>query len=298
MTVFLRRSTLTTLAEARAWLAALLGLGAASPPPAGPLAADLVVRRDVPAVATARREGWAVLAEATLGASPYGPVPLPGLHPVSAGEALPPGTDAVLPPEAATPAGPWVEVTASVAPGEGVVPAGGHLRAGQVLARAGAPPPLLARLLAAADGDGMLDLLDAATPERLSLGPVACPAVAGVAARPIEETVLGHDPEGRPAIALPADPAARLLAWLALVAPAGERVEAVLARKLPSAVGLADLVLVRLVDGRAAPLAAADQPTLSAFTLASGWVEVPPASEGWAEGARVTVTLFPSWLAA
>lgn len=296
MTVFQRRSTLTTLAEARAWVAAL-GLGAVAPLPAGPLAADLVVRRDIPAAPTARREGWAVLAEATLGASPYGPVPLPGLQPVAGGEALPPGTDAVLPPEAASPAGPWVEVTASAAPGEGVVPPGGHLRAGQVLARGGAPPPLLARLLAAAEGEGMLDLLAAATPEGVLLGPVACPVVAGVAARPIEETVLGHDADGRPSIALPADPAARLLAWLALVAPAGQRVEAVLARKLPSAVGLADLVLVRLAEGRAVPLAAADQPTLSAFTLASGWVEVPPASEGWGEGGRVTVTLFPAWFA-
>ena len=293
MTPFTRRPRLHSLGEARAWLAAL-GLGAAVPAPPPPaLAADLVVARDLPAVPTARRGGWAVPAEATLGASPYGPVPLAGLRPVATGEPLPPGTDAVLPPEAATDAGPWVEVTASVAPGEGVVPASGHLVSGQVLARAGTVPSPLALLLAAGEAEAMLPLLRALTPAGLALGPVRLPAMSGVGARPIEEAVLGHDSEGRPCLALPADPAARLIAWLALVPPQGERVEARLARKLPSVVGLADLVPVRLADGVATPLAAADSPSLSAFTLAAGWVEVPPESEGWPEGASVTVTLLP-----
>ncbi|QXM25816.1 hypothetical protein KO353_06345 [Elioraea tepida] len=293
MTAFPRRSRLRGLEEARAWLAAL-GLGAAAPAPAAPaLDADLVVERPLPAVLTARRSGWAVPAEATLGASPYGPVPLPGLRLVAAGEPLPPGTDAVLPPEAGTEAGPWVEVTASVAPGEGVVPASGHLAVGQVLARAGSVASPLARLLAAGEAEAMLPLLASLTPPGLALGPVSAPAIAGLGARPIEETVLGHGPDGRPALSLPADPAARLLAWLALVPPPGESVPARLARKLASAAGLTDLVLVRLAEGVATPLAAADSPSLSAFTLAAGWVEVPPASEGWPEGASVTVTLLP-----
>jgi molybdopterin molybdotransferase len=294
MTVFTRRSRLHGLDEARAWLAAL-GLGAAVPAsPAPALEADLVVARDLPPVPTARRRGWAVPAEATLGASPYGPVPLAGLHPVAPGEPLPPGTDAVLPPEAATDTGPWVEVTASVAPGEGVVPASGHLASGQVLARAGTVPSPLARLLAAGGAEAMLPLLRALTPAGLALGPVQAPAISGLGARPIEDTVLGHGADGQPALALPADPAACLIAWLALVPPPGARVEARLARKLPSAVGLADLVPVRLADGVATPLAAADAPSLSAFTQAAGWVEVPPASEGWPEGEAVTVTLLPA----
>jgi hypothetical protein len=177
-----------------------------------------------------------------------------------------------------------------------VVGVGEHLAAGQLLARAGSVPSLLARLLAAVDDAAMLALLAAASPPGLTLGPVAAPVHAGLAARPIEETVLGAGADGRPAIALPADPAARLLAWCALLAPDGGAAEAVLARKLPSAVGLTDLVPVRLAAGIATPLAAADAPRLGMLPLAAGWLEVPPASEGYPEGARVTLRLFPPLL--
>jgi len=293
MTVFFRRSGLATLAEAQAWIAAL-ALGAApSAAPAPALAEDLIVAAPVPGVSTARRAGWAVPAEATLGASPYGPVPIAGLARVAAGSAMPPGTDAVLPPEAGSDDGPWGEVTASASPGEGVVAAGEHLAAGQVLARAGSVPTLLARTLAAGEAGAIRDLLAGVTPPGLTLGPVACPAIAGIAARPIEDTALGAAEDGRPALALPADPAAMLLAWAALVPPQGASVPATLGRKLPSAVGLSDLVLVRLSGGVAIPLAPADSPSLASFTLAAGWIEVPPASEGWAEGAAVTVRLLP-----
>jgi molybdopterin molybdotransferase len=295
MTVFHPRPALAPLPAARAWVAAL-GLGAASAQRAGALAADLVVRAPFPALPTARRAGWAVPAEATLGASPYGPVPLAGLRRVMAGEALPPGTDAVLQPDQASDSGHWVEVTASAAAGEGVVAAGGHLQPGQVLARAGEVPSPLALLLAAAAEGALPAGLAAMTPPGLTLGPVAAPAIHGLAARPIEETALGEGNDGRPAIALPNDPAAMLLAWCALLAPAAGQARARLSRKLPSAVGLTDLVLVRLADGVASPLAAADAPSLADFTQAAGWVEAPPGSEGWPEGAEVTVTLLPALL--
>lgn len=295
MTLFHPRPALAPLLAARAWVAAL-GLGAASVPRAGALAADLVVRAPFPALPTARRAGWAVPAEATLGASPYGPVPLAGLRRVVAGEALPPGTDAVLATDQASDSGPWVEVTASAAAGEGVVAAGGHLQPGQVLARAGAVPTSLALLLAAAAEGALPAALAAITPPGLALGPVREAAIPGLAARPIEETVLGAADDGRPAIALPNDPAAMLLAWCALLAPLSLEVTARLSRKLPSAVGLTDLALVRLADGVASPLAAPDQPSLAAFTQAAGWVEAPPGSEGWPEGAEVTVTLLPTVL--
>lgn len=299
MSVISRRPPLKSLAEARAWIAAL-GLPPVPPPAAAaPLPADLVVRSALPAAPTARRAGWAVPAEATLGASPYGPVPLAGLARIAAGEPLPAGTDAVLPPEQASDAGPWAEVTGSIAAGEGVVPPGGHLAAGQVLARAGEVPSVLARLLAAAAEGRLAAMLAALTPSGLSLGPVLRPAIAGLAARPIEETVLGAGEGGGHSLSLPADPAAMLLAWCALLAPeGGSRVEARLARKLPSAVGLSDIVPVRLAEGVARPLAAADCPSLGALATAAGWVEVPPESEGWPEGAAVSVTLFPPTLRA
>ncbi|PWS37053.1 molybdopterin-binding protein [Falsiroseomonas bella] len=60
---------------------------------------DLRASAPFPPQDIALREGWAVSAAATLGASPYGPIPLtetPML--LRAGEALPPGTDALLGP--------------------------------------------------------------------------------------------------------------------------------------------------------------------------------------------------------
>lgn len=61
------------------------------------LAEDLVIPVPVPAAATAIRDGWAVAAADTSGASPYGPVPLTAPCWVEAGAVLPTGTDAVLP---------------------------------------------------------------------------------------------------------------------------------------------------------------------------------------------------------
>lgn len=296
MTVFSRKPGLSTLAEARAWIAAL-GLGAAPAlAPAPVLGADLVVQTPVPPVPSARRAGWAVPAEATLGASPYGPVPLAGVRLLRAGDALPEGTDAILPPDQATDQGRWIELTGSVAAGEGVVAAGEHLAPGQVLARAGTVPSLLARAVATGGGEAMLALLAAATPPGLALGPVAKPAIAGLGARPIEETALGEGEDGQPTLSLPDDPAARLLGWIALVAPSGTEVGAVMGRKLASAVGLSDLVPVRLSGGVATPLSAADSPRLGPLALAAGWVEVPPDSEGHADGATVTLRLFPPLL--
>ncbi len=294
--MFSRKSGLATLVEARAWIAAL-GLGAAPAlAPAPALGADLVVQAPVPPSPSARRAGWAVPAEATLGASPYGPVPLAGIRLIQAGAALPEGTDAILPPDQASDQGRWIELTGSVAAGDGVAAAGEHLAPGQVLARAGTVPSLLARAVATGGGEAMLALLAAATPPGIGLGPVARPTISGLGARPIEDTSLGEGEDGRPTIALPDDPAARLLGWCALLAPPGGEVSAVMGRKLASAVGLTDLVPVRLSGGIATPLAAADSPRLGALAIAAGWIEVPPDSEGHAEGGAVTLHLFPPLL--
>lgn len=79
------------------------------PPEAVPLgeslggisAADLEAPRAYPAQPTALRDGWAVRAEAIVGASPYAPIPAP--HPliwVEAGAGMPEGLDTILSPEA------------------------------------------------------------------------------------------------------------------------------------------------------------------------------------------------------
>lgn len=62
------------------------------------LAQDLVTPGPIPAAAAATRDGWAVMAASTAGASPYAPVPLPAASWVEAGDPLPAGADAVLEP--------------------------------------------------------------------------------------------------------------------------------------------------------------------------------------------------------
>lgn len=106
-----------------------LGRMASVPPPAV---------ADLPAMACAARDGYAVVAETTLGAGGYAPLSLtvPGAAlPVAAGAALPPGMDAVLPLERAAPeaGGGAIAVIDALAAGDNVVPAGEEVRPGERL---------------------------------------------------------------------------------------------------------------------------------------------------------------------
>jgi molybdopterin biosynthesis enzyme len=99
------------------------------------LAADVAIAEPRPARALALRDGFAVRADLTTDASAYAPVPLaPTPVRVDLGDALPEGADAVAALDTITPRG---EVTAPVAPGEGVLPVGGDAPTG-VLRLAGA----------------------------------------------------------------------------------------------------------------------------------------------------------------
>lgn len=150
---------LVPVAEA---LAALLARLAPVPPRTLPLraaegrilAAPLVAPAPVPAAAIALRDGFAVAAEAVVGAAAYAPVFLAEPPPwVAAGERLPPGADCVLPPDGVSEAAGLFEVTASAAPGEGVRRAGEDAPAGAIL---GAPGEALCALdLAAAEAAGL-----------------------------------------------------------------------------------------------------------------------------------------------
>lgn len=102
------------------------------------LAADVVAATGAPAVARALRDGFALASEGTADAGGYAPVSLatPPVR-VNAGEAMPAGTDAVVPLDAVTMRDNACEVLAQVAPGEGVLPAAGDVRAGTILRRAG-----------------------------------------------------------------------------------------------------------------------------------------------------------------
>jgi molybdopterin molybdotransferase len=116
------------LAAAWAWLDAV-PLGPPETVPAASAlgrvtAAPVASPADQPDRDYAARDGYAVRAADTEGASAYAPIPLPAV-PIVAGAALPPGTDAVLEPDAFDGA-----ALVSLAPGEGVVRQGEQVRRG------------------------------------------------------------------------------------------------------------------------------------------------------------------------
>ena len=91
-----------------------------------------------PVSALALLDGWALAAEATLGAGGYSPALLPIAPPrVEVGQAMPPGSDCVAPFDAVKIAGTRAEALANVNPGDGVLPVGGDCGAGVALRRAG-----------------------------------------------------------------------------------------------------------------------------------------------------------------
>src|SRR5882724_7879557 len=63
----------------------------------GATLAEDIVAGERPATARALIDGWAVRADLTIDASAYAPAALTDAKPVDAGEAMPPGSDAVLP---------------------------------------------------------------------------------------------------------------------------------------------------------------------------------------------------------
>ena len=91
-----------------------------------------------PAGAIALQDGWALAADATLGAGTYAPALLPHIPPrIDAGEPMPAGTDSVAPIDAVQVMQNRAEAVQTVSPGEGVLPAGGDSNPGLPLRRAG-----------------------------------------------------------------------------------------------------------------------------------------------------------------
>lgn len=146
-------------------------------------AGDVVVEGGRPEARIALRDGWAVSAAESVGASPYGPVRLsrPPAW-VEAGAPLPPGTDALLPPEALG-AGPREiaalgadqrEIEAEIVVGEGTRAPGAELPPGARLLAAGERVSALHGLALAAAGPGRVAIrrphlrLLAAEPDTLS----------------------------------------------------------------------------------------------------------------------------------
>jgi molybdopterin molybdotransferase len=102
------------------------------------LAGDIILEQVRPMSAIALRDGVALSADATLDASSYAPVPLPGAPAfVEVGDALPAGADAVAPLDTVELRGAVAQALAPLAPGDGVLPQGGDTTPGDVIGRKG-----------------------------------------------------------------------------------------------------------------------------------------------------------------
>jgi molybdopterin molybdotransferase len=100
--------------------------------------AEDVVASKLPPRPIALRDGYAVDAATVADAGPYAPVALPlTARPIDVGEPMPNDTNAVLPRDAVSLRGHRAEAIAAVAPGEGVLPAGGDAAPQMPLRRAG-----------------------------------------------------------------------------------------------------------------------------------------------------------------
>ena len=273
--------------------------------------AEPVIATALPPAPTAAIAGLATTATATAGASDYAPLPIDGT-PVEPGQPMPPGTDAVLPPE-------WHDAGAAlmpIPPGHGVTapghdaPAGWTLPAGTVLGplhiaildqlgqatvavirrpHVAPCPPMLSALATQAGAviAGPPDLILAAHPLAIRL-----------AIRPGDDAALGFmdgNPRG------PASPPTRLAAatlFAVLVAPALRRmaclpepppIPATLTRKIASTLGQTDVIRVQITGHQATPLGPAEHGSLVAGLRADGLVLVPDNSEGHPPGATVQV---------
>ena len=134
-----------------------------------------------------------------------------------------------------------------------------------------------------------------------SLGARGKVAVHGVGITPGETAACGNV-GARPVIVVPGRLDGALASWLVLgrhlLAKLAGSIEpevtamSALSRKVTSTVGLAEVVPVRRDDTSAEPLAAKNLP-LWALARANGWLLVPPDSEGYPAGAKVTIYSWP-----
>ncbi len=125
--------------------------------------------------------------------------------------------------------------------------------------------------------------------------------VHGIALSPGETAAFGLV-GSRPVLLLPGRLDAALTVWLVvgrrlLAALSGAveeepTIKAVLARKVSSTLGLAELVPVRLRDGAAEPIASGYL-SWTALAQSEGWLLVPASSEGYPTGTEVMIRPWP-----
>jgi molybdopterin biosynthesis enzyme len=311
------------------------------------LADPIVNPAALPSRAVALRTGWAVTAIETVGAAAYAPAFLASMpERVRAGDMLPDGADAVVPPDAVTLAG-VAELTLEATPGEGARRVGEDAAAGAILRPAGARVRGSDVALAAAAGVTTCTVRRArvalvghpaaeaactiVTSDARQLGAVVsahsatqvsaaglreleadlvvlvgfdeagalalaqggCVIAAGLGLRPGEETSIGLLDGGMPVLLVSARAEAAFAASRCVLQPClvhliGATAElpayrAPLTRKIASAVGVAELALLRTTSAGLEPLAVADL-MLAALCAADAWLLVPADREGYAAG--------------
>jgi molybdopterin biosynthesis enzyme len=116
----------------------------------------------------------------------------------------------------------------------------------------------------------------------------------GIALRPGRTAAIGRIAK-YPVIAMPGAPDQALAVWWTLALPVVDRLSGrekrrartmPLARKIASNVGIAEIVLLKAVNGAWMPLATGDL-SLATIARADAWLAVPGASEGYAAGTPV-----------
>jgi len=279
------------------------------------LAEDVFLPHDLPQTHEALRAGYAVNALDLMGASASLPLPLHAAPALLPGMPLPPGLDAILPHDCTQITGQQAEAIHPLNPGEGMRRAGHDGRKGDVIARAGQRVGARLRLLAALAGVSELrvhrtrvhvahnvaqagfiaDWMQSTgaqvtddTPHliirpahthqpRLALAP----GDSAWLAREGEALVLEVPPRFDGAIA--ALLALGLPALAALTGTTPQPVTRPVTRKITSAVGLSELVLLTLSGSEGLP-GPAGTLTLTALARADAFALIPPDSEGIAAG--------------
>jgi len=288
------------------------------------LADDIRLPRDMPPLAEALRAGLAVAALDLVGASAGAPVPLGGVRRVIPGEVLPGGTDAVLPDDGIDTANGQPEAIRAPNPGDGVRRAGHDGRAGDLVAAAGTRLGPRGALAAALSGLGAVSVRRPRVAVALDDPAQAALARAWLAAAGAEPVIgaadltlqTATDPAPRLALTpaetgwlartggglvltLPARFDGMVAAFLALGLPAiaaltGAAPQArarPLARKIASAIGVSDLVLLADAGGQWLP-GPAGAITLTRLAGARAFAILPPDSEGLPAGATLSGTLL------
>lgn len=283
------------------------------------LAEALHFPSDMPSLPEALREGFAVTALDLTGASASLPIALQAPLRLLPADPLPPGSDAVLPPDGVehTQAG-W-EAIRSVSPGFAVRRAGHDGRAGALIAPTGAW--LSERLCLVAALSGLRDCsirrprvaIDLPDPDQAAfahrfLVKLGAQIVADaphlilqptrstqqrLALSPAETAWLAHE-QSALVLSVPRRFDGMVAACLALAVPAMAALSMTtalsaarpLGRKLASALGMSDLVLLSRQDDGWHP-GPAGSVTLANLATADAFAIIPPESEGLAAGATL-----------